>query len=69
VPGHEPAAWASALTSLVVDESARMRLAAGARLHAHRFGWATTAQHLLDCYDQARGSFESRRLSLLPEAL
>ncbi len=69
VPGHEPAAWASALTSLVVDESARMRLAAGARLHAHRFGWATTAQHLLDCYAQARGSFESRRLSLLPEAL
>ncbi len=69
VPGHEPAAWASALASLVDDEPARRRLAAGARLHAHRFGWDSAAKHLLDCYAQAGSVVESQRLSLLPEAL
>jgi D-inositol-3-phosphate glycosyltransferase len=65
---YEPAVWADALGSLVLDPAERDRLGRGARLHARRFGWAATAKATLDCYADARAAREARELTLLAKA-
>jgi D-inositol-3-phosphate glycosyltransferase len=69
VPTHDPLAWADALGALLTDGARRERLAAGARLHARRFGWDATAHALLDGYADARAGLEEQRLASLPPAL
>jgi D-inositol-3-phosphate glycosyltransferase len=69
VPTHDPLAWADAVGSLLADPVRREWLAAGARLHARRFGWDATADALLDCYADARAGLEEQRLASLPRAL
>jgi D-inositol-3-phosphate glycosyltransferase len=50
VPGHDPSAWAAALTRAIAD---RPRLSAGAVAHAAHFSWTATADGLLDTYRDA----------------
>jgi glycosyltransferase involved in cell wall biosynthesis len=45
---HDPAAWAEAVTRLLLDPQARANLAGAGRLHASRFSWANAARALLD---------------------
>lgn len=54
VPDHDPGRWAVALKTLLDDDVARERLAAGARASAARFGWDRTAEEMLDVYERAR---------------
>lgn len=54
VPDHDPGRWAVALKTLLDDDVARERLAAGARASAARFGWDRTAEEVLDVYERAR---------------
>ena len=53
VAGHDPAAWAFALQSLIDAPDLRGELGRGARLHAEKFGWHATALGLLETYDEA----------------
>ena len=53
VAGHDPRAWAGALHGLVDRPAALVTLRAGARGHAERFSWDSTAQGLLDAYRAA----------------
>jgi D-inositol-3-phosphate glycosyltransferase len=53
VGGHDPGQWATVLARLVDDPAERARLAAGAREHASRFGWAATAAGVLQVYRDA----------------
>ena len=46
----------------------RRRLAEGARLHAHRFGWDVTAERTLDCYADARAADQADSLVALSRA-
>jgi D-inositol-3-phosphate glycosyltransferase len=50
VPGHDPQAWASALSRALRD---RDRLSAGAVRHAAGFGWDRTAEGVLAAYRDA----------------
>ncbi|MDH2426981.1 D-inositol-3-phosphate glycosyltransferase [Sphaerisporangium sp. TRM90804] len=50
IDGHDPAAWAKALRTLVDRPALREALAAGARTHAASFGWSATAARLMDVY-------------------
>ncbi|HEV6953590.1 MAG TPA: D-inositol-3-phosphate glycosyltransferase [Promicromonospora sp.] len=54
VPDHDPGRWALALKTLLDDDVARERMAAGARASAARFGWDRTAEEMLHVYEQAR---------------
>jgi D-inositol-3-phosphate glycosyltransferase len=51
---HDPAAWAHALGSILLDDGLRARLSAGARLRAGAFSWEDTAERTLDVYERAR---------------
>ena len=51
---HEPAAWASALRRVLLDDSYRARLAQGARARGGAFSWERTAEQTLDVYERAR---------------
>jgi D-inositol-3-phosphate glycosyltransferase len=51
--GHDPDAWAAALTRIGRDEAWRRALAAGAVAHAARFGWDKTAAGVLAVYRDA----------------
>ena len=53
VDGHDPLAWAAALTSVVGDTELRERLAQGAIIQAREFSWEATAERTLDVYRQA----------------
>ena len=53
---HEPAAWASALRRVLVDDAFRARLAQGARERGQAFSWERTAERTLDVYERARHS-------------
>lgn len=54
VDGHDPAAWASALATVVGDPELRGRLARGALEQAREFSWEATAERTLEVYRQAR---------------
>ena len=60
VPGHDPSAWASALTRGL---SLRPELSAGAVAHAAAFSWAATADGLLATYRDALSSVQVQRLA------
>jgi D-inositol-3-phosphate glycosyltransferase len=54
VDGHDPHAWAAALSSVVGDPELRERLAHGAVAQAREFSWEATAERTLDVYRRAR---------------
>ncbi|GAA1837137.1 D-inositol-3-phosphate glycosyltransferase [Microlunatus capsulatus] len=54
VAGHEPAAWADALATLLDDAGERGRMGANAAGHASRFSWDNTAAATLEAYHAAR---------------
>ncbi len=56
VDTHEPGDWAEALRRIVVDDSLRARLAAGAVEQASRFAWERTAELTLQSYERARST-------------
>jgi D-inositol-3-phosphate glycosyltransferase len=56
VDGHDSAAWAQALGSVVDDPQRRAALSRGALGHAASFGWDRTAAGVLDVYRQALGA-------------
>lgn len=60
VPGHDPSAWASALTRGL---SLRPELSVGAVAHAAAFSWAATAAGLLATYRDALSSVQVQRLA------
>jgi D-inositol-3-phosphate glycosyltransferase len=53
IDGHNPAHYASAIGELIGSSSWLGRLGRGARKHASRFGWASTADNLLAVYGDA----------------
>jgi D-inositol-3-phosphate glycosyltransferase len=59
VPGHEPAAWASALAEVALRPDVRARLSVGAVEHARRFSWERTTDELLAGYVQAAAAFST----------
>jgi D-inositol-3-phosphate glycosyltransferase len=61
VRGHDPAEWANVLARLIDHPAERVRLAAGARVHAERFGWAATAAGTLQVYRDAISSVAAER--------
>ncbi len=61
VPGHDPSAWASALTRGL---SLRPELSVGAVAHAAAFSWAATADGLLATYRDALSSVQVQRLAV-----
>jgi D-inositol-3-phosphate glycosyltransferase len=58
--GHDPRLYASVLRTLIESPRLRDILAAGAVEHAHGFGWASTAQGVLNSYRAALNSGRSR---------
>lgn len=53
VAGHDPGDFAAAITRVVTQPALRRDLAAGARMHAASFGWASTTAGLLVSYSAA----------------
>ena len=51
VDGHDPRAWSSVLTRLLLEPQRRITLSMGAIEHASHFGWDATARKTLDVYD------------------
>jgi len=51
VDGHDPRAWSSVLSRLILEPQRRVLLAMGALEHSSHFGWDTTARGTLDVYD------------------
>ena len=51
VDGHDPRAWSSVLTRLLLEPHRRITLSMGAIEHASHFGWDATARKTLDVYD------------------
>ena len=52
VDGHDPRAWSSVISRLLVEPQRRVLLSMGAIEHASHFGWETTARGTLDIYDR-----------------
>ncbi|MGB7361839.1 MAG: D-inositol-3-phosphate glycosyltransferase [Rhodococcus sp. (in: high G+C Gram-positive bacteria)] len=57
VQGHDSADWATAVQSLLSNDSLRARMASNASQHAENFSWEHTAEALLDTYDRAAWRF------------
>ncbi|KIQ07784.1 D-inositol-3-phosphate glycosyltransferase [Rhodococcus sp. Leaf7] len=57
VQGHDPADWATAVQSLLGDDSLRALMASNASQHAENFSWEHTAEALLDTYARAAWRF------------
>jgi D-inositol-3-phosphate glycosyltransferase len=53
VDGHDPQRYADEIRRLLVEPARRATLARGAVLHASRFGWAVTADRVLEVYADA----------------
>jgi D-inositol-3-phosphate glycosyltransferase len=51
VDGHDPRAWSSVISRLLMDPAHRITLSVGAVEHASHFGWDATARKTLDVYD------------------
>ena len=56
VDGHDPADYATAIGRVLADTTMHRRLSRGAVAHAERFGWAQTANGVLDVYAEALAS-------------
>ena len=54
VPGHDPADWAVALSSVLDDHDRSVRLGANSAAHASRFSWDNSAAATLEAYHVAR---------------
>ena len=52
VDGHDPRAWSSVISRLLLEPQRRVLLSMGAIEHASHFGWETTARGTLDIYDR-----------------
>lgn len=52
VDGHNPKAWSSVITRLLMEPQRRILLSLGAVEHASHFGWDATARGTLDVYDR-----------------
>ncbi|MFC5491800.1 D-inositol-3-phosphate glycosyltransferase [Nocardioides caricicola] len=59
VDGHEPRAWADALSRVVEDDGLRVRLEAGALEQARSFSWDRTAERTLEVYERARADLKA----------
>ena len=57
VEGHEPQAWADALSSIALDPGLARGLARGATAHAGRFSWDRTTDTLLRTYADAATAY------------
>lgn len=55
VDGHQPEAWADALTELLDDDNRRILMGEAAVGHAEKFSWAASAERLHEVYERARG--------------
>lgn len=53
VDGHDPAAWADALASLLDDDPRRTAMGEAAVAHAAKFSWGSSAATLADVYQHA----------------
>ena len=53
VDGHDPKAWSSVISRLLMEPQRRIALSLGALEHARHFGWESTARKTLDVYDWA----------------
>ncbi|MEI6622540.1 MAG: D-inositol-3-phosphate glycosyltransferase [Actinomycetes bacterium] len=53
IDGHNPADWSATLTQLIAQPRLREALSSGAREHASRFSWNTTASATIDVYRRA----------------
>lgn len=53
VDGHDTADWATALASVALDPERRATLSRRAAEHASGFGWARTAERLVEVYTEA----------------
>jgi D-inositol-3-phosphate glycosyltransferase len=51
VDGHDPRAWSSVISRLLMEPAHRIGLSVGALEHASHFGWDATARKTLDVYD------------------
>jgi D-inositol-3-phosphate glycosyltransferase len=51
VDGHDPKAWSTVISRLIMEPQRRLFLSMGAIEHANRFGWENTARKTLDVYD------------------
>ena len=58
VDGHDPKAWSSVLTRLLMEPQRRLLLSIGAVEHASKFGWDATARGTLDIYDRLIDEFK-----------
>ena len=65
VDGHDPAAFASAITRIIGDPELRAALSRGARIHAESFGWAATTAGLLNSYSAALSDVRAGRMAAL----
>ena len=52
VDGHNPRAWSSVISRLLMEPQRRVLLSMGAIEHASHFGWDATARGTLDVYDR-----------------
>jgi D-inositol-3-phosphate glycosyltransferase len=52
VDGHDPMAWASVISRLLLDSKRREWMSAGALQHAKNFSWESTAKKTLAIYQQ-----------------
>jgi D-inositol-3-phosphate glycosyltransferase len=53
VEGHDPSAYAAVIGDLLADDERRRVLGRGAITHAAGFSWSSTANEMLDVYDEA----------------
>ncbi|MEH3155593.1 MAG: D-inositol-3-phosphate glycosyltransferase [Gordonia paraffinivorans] len=64
VDGHDVDLWTAALDSTLASPEAIARMGEAAALHARRFSWASTADHLLDSYHRAVGDYAAAQRRL-----
>jgi D-inositol-3-phosphate glycosyltransferase len=62
VDGHDPKAWSSVITRLLLEPQRRLLLSLGAVEHASHFGWDATARATLDVYDRVIDEGKTDRL-------
>ena len=60
VDGHDPRAFAAAISSITTRPAFRAELSSGAHMHAAAFGWAATTAGLLSSYSAALANASAR---------
>jgi D-inositol-3-phosphate glycosyltransferase len=56
VDGHDPKAWGSVISRLLLDPKRRELMSFGALQHAKNFSWSATAKQTLDIYEEITNS-------------